>query len=248
MCCQVPSMQNSSHIRPHVVRKIAAAVAEHQMGGSRPSSKDRLKASVRHTTTCTRSQVCLSDGEYIYIYIYTVAWMASTPHCQSIYVFSLTSQARFPTQGTRRTAHSKKPLQHKSCRRCLYKRGSLFAHIASSRGLCQNIGLLRRGINAMDWSDFAMESFESVSADQKQHIMDLPASWSPIGISKKWRVCPLFVSMWLCLFSRASVSEEARNKAVATPRCFVMALREAKKQSNWTPSPAQVFTHFSQAG
>ena len=156
--------------------------------------------------------------------------MASTPHCQSIYVFSLTSQARFPTQGTRRTAHSKKPLQHKSCRRCLYKRGSLFAHIASSRGLCQNIGLLRRGINAVDCSDFAMESFESVSADQKQHIMDLPASWSLIGISKKWRVCPLVVSMWLCLFSRASVSEEARNKAVATPRCFVMALPEAKKQ------------------
>jgi hypothetical protein len=161
--------------------------------------------------------------------------MASMPHCQSVYVFSLTSQARFPTQGTRRTAHSKKPLHHKSCRRCLYKRGSLFAHIASSRGLCQNIGLLRRGINAMDWSDFAMESFESVSADQKQHIMDLPASWSPIGISKKWRVCPLFVSMWLCLFSRASVSEEARNKAVATPRCFVMALREAKKNHNGHP-------------
>ena len=81
----------------------------------------------------------------------------------------------------------------------------------------------------MDWSDFAMESFESVSADQKQHIMDMPASWSPICISKKWRVCPLFVSMWLCLFSRASVSEEARNKAVATPRCFVMALREEKQ-------------------
>ena len=71
MCCQVPSMQNSSYIRPHVVRKIAAAVAEHQMGGSRPSSKDWVKASVRHTTTCTRSQVCLSDGEYIYIYIHS---------------------------------------------------------------------------------------------------------------------------------------------------------------------------------
>ena len=94
----------------------------------------------------------------------------------------------------------------------------------------------------MDWAGFTTESFEYVSADQKQHVSGFPSSWSPGDFYTRWKINPLFASMWLCLFARASVTEAARTRASASPAVFVAALREAKSEQRWPPSPAQVLT------
>jgi len=62
---RVLQIRDSECVHPHMTRKIAAAVAEQHMGGSRPSSKDWIGAP-RHTTTCTRNQVCFCNGKHIH--------------------------------------------------------------------------------------------------------------------------------------------------------------------------------------
>jgi hypothetical protein len=62
MCRRVLQTRGLADTHFHVMRKIASAVAEQTMGGIRPSSKDWIGAP-RHTTTCTRNQVCLHNGK-----------------------------------------------------------------------------------------------------------------------------------------------------------------------------------------
>lgn len=98
----------------HVMRKIASAVAEQTMGGSRPSSKDWIGAP-RHTTTCTRNQVCLHNGK-----LSPVPCKVSDTQRR----FLLKFQVRLLTQGIRHPEHFKTPLR----RRCSHGLRHRVAH------------------------------------------------------------------------------------------------------------------------
>ena len=109
--------------------------------------------------------------------------------------------------------------------------------------LYQNPELLCRGIDVMDWTHFSMQSFNYISAGEKQHFTDLPASWRPVDFHTKWKVCPLFASTWTCLFSKASDAATAASGSHrrVTAFKFLQTLRNAEKSHLWAPSPAQVF-------
>ena len=95
----------------------------------------------------------------------------------------------------------------------------------------------------MDWEGFSMESFKYISDGEKQHLCNLPTSWQPSDFHRKWKICPLFASMWLHLFSNLSQpSTTASSSFGRTPSFrFVQYLKAAEKNYRWTPSPAQVF-------
>ena len=95
----------------------------------------------------------------------------------------------------------------------------------------------------MDWGHFSMESFKYISDGEKQHLRNLPTSWQPSDFHRKWKICPLFASMWLHLFSNLSQPSTTALSSVyrVTSFQFVQYLRAAEQNYLWAPSPAQVF-------
>jgi hypothetical protein len=92
-----------------------------------------------------------------------------------------------------------------------------------------------------------MESFNYISDDEKQHLIDLPTSWQPGDFHKKWKICPLFASMWMRLFSKvsdASTTASGSNSRVTSFQ-FVQYLRaaEKKKLSLGTLASSSVHVH-----
>ena len=95
----------------------------------------------------------------------------------------------------------------------------------------------------MDWATFSMESLNYMSAGAKQHLTDLPASWQPVDFHTKWKVCPMFASMWMYLFSKASytATTASGDHRRVTAFKFLQTLRAAERSNLWAISPAQVF-------
>ena len=95
----------------------------------------------------------------------------------------------------------------------------------------------------MDWGDFSMESFKYISDGEKQHLCNLPTSWQPSDFHRKWKICPLFASMWLRLFSNLSYPSITASGSLCrvTSFQFVQYLRAAERDYLWAPSPSQAF-------
>ena len=97
----------------------------------------------------------------------------------------------------------------------------------------------RQGINDLDWTEFTKESFLYISADHKKHL-DSVAALTPGDFHAQWKICPLFVSMWLCLFSRSTVSTTERRHILASPALFLAAVEQLTSELSGPPSPARV--------
>ena len=93
-----------------------------------------------------------------------------------------------------------------------------------------------------------MESFKYISDGEKQHLRNLPTSWQPSDFHRKWKICPLFASMWLHSFSHLFQPSTRSSSSLCrvTSFEFLQYLKAAKNNYLWTPSPPEVFSMASE--